>query len=92
MGEISIKEIPLTLLLLAVAAAAYRLFSQSKGPNIDHIPIARKELGGFDTLKSEYGKNGFDMLREGYAKVCVLRVGKQCSDVCASSKRALSRS
>lgn len=68
METIPAKEVPLALILLIVAAVAYRFF-QNKEPDISHIPILRKELGGFDTLKSEFSKKGKDMLMEGYAKV-----------------------
>lgn len=57
------------LILLFVTALAYSLLRRRDGPDLSHIPILRKELGGIDALKAEYGKKGIEMLEEGYHKV-----------------------
>lgn len=56
------------VLLVAIILVCPQL--QGKGPNLSHIPILRKELGGIDALRAEYAKKGLEMLEEGYHKVC----------------------
>lgn len=63
------NETSWVLVLLLVSALAYPLLFRRKDPDLSHIPILRKELGGIDALRTEYGKKGAEMLEEGYRKV-----------------------